>query len=65
MLSDAVKKQEYEKKRAERKQRHLQEDLRYAMKKLDEPINVNASYEEVFLSLAFPPLFKTEISSTD
>ena len=47
MLADAIKKQEYDKKRAERKQRHLQEDLRYAMKKLDEPINVNATYEEV------------------
>ena len=47
MLAEAVKKQEYEKKRAERKQRHLQEDLRYAMKKLDEPINVNGTYEEV------------------
>jgi pre-mRNA-processing factor 40 len=36
-----------EKRRAERRQRHLQDDLRYALKKLDKPIDVNISYEEV------------------
>ncbi|KAJ4473649.1 hypothetical protein J3R30DRAFT_3510590 [Lentinula aciculospora] len=42
----AVKKQADEKRRAERKQRHLQEDLRYALRKLPEPIDLNISYEE-------------------
>lgn len=36
-----------EKRRAERKLRHLQDDLRYALKKLPEPLDVNLSYEEV------------------
>ncbi|KAJ3720988.1 hypothetical protein F5878DRAFT_617261 [Lentinula raphanica] len=42
----AVKRQADEKRRAERKQRHLQEDLRYALRKLPEPIDLNLSYEE-------------------
>ena len=36
-----------EKRRAERKLRHLQDDLRYALKKLPEPLDVNLPYEEV------------------
>ena len=36
-----------EKRRGERKLRHLQDDLRYALKKLPEPLDVNLSYEEV------------------
>ena len=36
-----------EKRRAERKLRHLQDDLRYALKKLPEPLDVNMSYEDV------------------
>ena len=36
-----------EKRRGERKLRHLQDDLRYALKKLPEPLDVNMSYEEV------------------
>ena len=36
-----------EKRRAERKLRHLQDDLRYALKKLQEPLDINLSYEEV------------------
>ncbi|KLO11520.1 hypothetical protein SCHPADRAFT_905943 [Schizopora paradoxa] len=44
--SEAVKKQEQEKRRAERKQRHMQDDLRYALKKLPVPIDINLSYEE-------------------
>ena len=36
-----------EKRRAERKLRHLQDDLRYALKKLPEPLDTNLSYEEV------------------
>lgn len=43
----AVKKQADEKRRAERKQRHLQEDLRYALRKLTEPLDLNLSFEEV------------------
>ncbi|KAG1726058.1 uncharacterized protein EDB91DRAFT_1166704 [Suillus paluster] len=40
-----VKKQNEEKRRAERRQRHLQDDLRYAMKKLPEPLDITLSYE--------------------
>ena len=36
-----------EKRRAERKLRHLQDDLRYALKKLPEPLDVNLPYEDV------------------
>lgn len=36
-----------EKRRGERKLRHLQDDLRYALKKLPETLDVNLSYEEV------------------
>lgn len=43
---DVVKKAEAEKRRAERKQRHMQDDLRYALKKLPNPIDVNISYED-------------------
>lgn len=42
-----MKKQADEKRRAERKQRHAQDDLRYAMRKLQEPLDINLSYEEV------------------
>lgn len=45
----ALKRRAEEKRRAERKQRHLQDDLRYAMKKLPEPIDITLSYEEVSL----------------
>ena len=43
----AVKQQADEKRRAERRQRHLQDDLRYALKKLPDPLDINLSYEEV------------------
>jgi len=42
-----LKKQADEKRRAERKQRHLQDDLRYAMKKLSEPLDITLKYEDV------------------
>ncbi|KAG6865134.1 hypothetical protein C0991_004871 [Blastosporella zonata] len=42
-----LKKQAEEKRRAERKQRHLQDDLRYALKKLPDPIDITLPYEEV------------------
>ena len=40
-----------EKRRAERKLRHLQDDLRYALKKLPEPLDITLSYEEVRICL--------------
>jgi hypothetical protein len=49
----ALKKQADEKRRAERKQRHLQDDLRYALKKLPEPLDINLSYEEVCGSIGY------------
>jgi pre-mRNA-processing factor 40 len=42
-----MKKQADERRRAERKQRHLQDDLRYALKKLSEPLDLSVSYEAV------------------
>jgi pre-mRNA-processing factor 40 len=36
-----------ERKRAERRKRHLMDDLRYAMKKAEPPINLEGSYDEV------------------
>lgn len=47
LRDQALKIQAEEKRRAERRQRHLQDDLRYALKKLEKPIDVNATYEEV------------------
>ncbi len=49
----AVKKQADEKRRAERKQRHLQDDLRYALKKVPELHEASLSYEEVSASTLF------------
>lgn len=49
MHDEAVRRQADEKRRAERRQRHLQDDLRYALKKLPEPIDINLPYEEVCL----------------
>jgi len=58
-----LKKQADEKRRAERKQRHLQDDLRYAMKKLSEPLDITLKYEDVRLTSLvmlnlFLPLFQ-------
>lgn len=47
MHEEAFKRQADERRRAERKLRHMQDDLRYAMKKLADPIDVNMGYEEV------------------
>ncbi|THU86260.1 hypothetical protein K435DRAFT_968163 [Dendrothele bispora CBS 962.96] len=41
----ALQKQAEEKRRTERKQRHLQDELRYALRKLPEPIDLSLSYE--------------------
>jgi pre-mRNA-processing factor 40 len=43
----ALKTQADEKRRAERKQRHLQDDLRYALKKLHEPIDISMTYDDI------------------
>lgn len=56
MHETVLKQHADEKRRAERKLRHLQDDLRYALKKLPEPLDVNLSYEEVRGSL-LPPSF--------
>ena len=42
-----MKQQADDKRRAERRQRHLQDDFRYALKKLTDPLDINLSYEEV------------------
>ncbi|KAE9399919.1 hypothetical protein BT96DRAFT_957117 [Gymnopus androsaceus JB14] len=54
----ALKKQADEKRRAERKQRHLQEDLRYALRKLPEPIDLSLSYEEAVPLIEHLPEFQ-------
>jgi pre-mRNA-processing factor 40 len=43
----ALKKQADEKRRTERKLRHLQDDLRYALKKLPEALALSLQFEEV------------------
>ncbi|KAI0305983.1 hypothetical protein B0F90DRAFT_1695150 [Multifurca ochricompacta] len=48
----ALKHQADEKRRTERKTRHMQDDLRYAMKKLPEPLDLNLGYEDAI------PLFE-------
>ena len=45
-----VRQQADEKRRAERRARHLQDDLRYALKKLTEPLDISLGYDEVCLS---------------
>jgi pre-mRNA-processing factor 40 len=45
-----LKQQADEKRRAERRARHMQDDLRYAMKKLPDPLDVNLGYDEVRVS---------------
>lgn len=47
MQADISKRIEDDKRRTERKQRHLQDDLRYALKKLPDGIDLNISYEDV------------------
>jgi len=46
-----LRQQADEKRRAERKTRHMQDDLRYAIKKLPDPLDVSLGYEEVRVSL--------------
>ena len=45
-----LRQQADEKRRAERRARHMQDDLRYAMKKLPEPFDVNIGYDDVRIS---------------
>ncbi|EIW79152.1 hypothetical protein CONPUDRAFT_107252 [Coniophora puteana RWD-64-598 SS2] len=54
----AVKKQSDERRRQERKQRHLQDDLRYALRKLPEPLNLDATYEEAVPLIEHLPEYK-------
>ncbi|RPD64363.1 hypothetical protein L226DRAFT_533652 [Lentinus tigrinus ALCF2SS1-7] len=54
----AVKKQADERRRAERKQRHLQDDLRYALKKVPELHEANLSYEEALPYMQELPEYK-------
>ncbi|KZT65748.1 hypothetical protein DAEQUDRAFT_768584 [Daedalea quercina L-15889] len=58
LYHQAVKQQADEKRRAERRQRHLQDDLRYALKKLSEPLDLNLSYEEAIPLIQNLPEFK-------
>ncbi|EDR14046.1 uncharacterized protein LACBIDRAFT_151359, partial [Laccaria bicolor S238N-H82] len=54
----ALKAQADEKRRAERKQRHLQDDLRYALKKLHEPIDISMAYEDIVPLIEDLPEYK-------
>ncbi|KJA28179.1 hypothetical protein HYPSUDRAFT_34557 [Hypholoma sublateritium FD-334 SS-4] len=54
----AAKKQADEKRRNERKQRHLQDDLRYAIRKLPEPIDISLRYEEAIPLIEHLPEYK-------
>ncbi|KAJ2934019.1 hypothetical protein H1R20_g3064, partial [Candolleomyces eurysporus] len=55
---NALKQQADEKRRAERKQRHLQDDLRYAFKKLPEPLDISMSYEQIVPLIENLPEYK-------
>jgi pre-mRNA-processing factor 40 len=57
MHADAAKRHEEERRRTERKQRHLQDDLRYALKKLSEPIDVDMTFEQVNLPTLYSRVF--------
>ncbi|KAI0741910.1 hypothetical protein C8Q80DRAFT_1274258 [Daedaleopsis nitida] len=54
----AVKKQADERRRAERKQRHLQDDLRYALKKVSELHDASLSYEDAVPYMQELPEYK-------
>ncbi|KAF6761533.1 pre-mRNA-processing protein prp40 [Ephemerocybe angulata] len=58
LLDNAIKQQADEKRRAERKLRHLQDDLRYAFKKLPEPLDIDATYEQVVPLIENLPEYK-------
>ncbi|KAH7927890.1 hypothetical protein BV22DRAFT_1031361 [Leucogyrophana mollusca] len=54
----AVKKQNDERRRLERKQRHLQDDLRYALKKMPEALDINMTYEMAVPLIEHLPEYK-------
>ncbi|KAF9269050.1 hypothetical protein L218DRAFT_416844 [Marasmius fiardii PR-910] len=58
LLDSALKKQADDKRRSERRLRHLQDDLRYALRKLPEPLDLNLTYEAVcyYFLLCYPLL---------
>ncbi|KAI0788845.1 hypothetical protein C8Q75DRAFT_768185 [Abortiporus biennis] len=58
MHEQAVKQQADEKRRAERRQRHLQDDLRYALKKLPEPLDLNLTFEDAIPLMESLPEYK-------
>lgn len=53
MMDKVIAKQVEEAKKAERKRRHLIEDLRYALKRVEPPLSLDASYEDVSLLVPF------------
>ena len=53
-----MKKQADERRRADRKQRHLQDDLRYALKKLPDPIDITLAYENAVPFIEHLPEYK-------
>ena len=63
MHAAAIKRQADEKRRWERKQRHLQDDFRYALKKLPEPIDINMTFEEVCSPLFLLPAYLITMSA--
>jgi hypothetical protein len=54
----ALRKQADERRRTERKQRHLQDDLRYALKKLPDPLDISLSYEAAVPIIEHLPEYK-------
>ncbi|THG94455.1 hypothetical protein EW026_g7029 [Hermanssonia centrifuga] len=55
---NAVKQHADEKRRTERRQRHLQDDLRYALKKMPDPLDINLTYEEAMPLIQELPEYK-------
>ena len=53
-----MKQQAEERKRVERKQRHMQDDLRYAIKKLPDPLDIGLSYEEAVPHIEHLPEYR-------
>jgi pre-mRNA-processing factor 40 len=56
-----LKQQADEKRRAERRARHMQDDLRYAIKKLSDPLDFSLGYEEVCVSYSHTQCILTEL----
>ncbi|KAG8897018.1 hypothetical protein FRB99_008513, partial [Tulasnella sp. 403] len=58
MRNDLIKKAEDARRKAERRLRHLQDDLRYALKKLGSAINIDEPYEVALPQIQDLPEFK-------